>query len=55
MNASTAKINGIMPMAKTSSGFMSNWIIIMIIGISVAGMTAIRQFIEVFFMDSNIS
>jgi len=42
-------------MAKTSSGLISNWIIITIIGISVTGITASRQFIEVFFMDSNIS
>ena len=55
MNASTAKVNGTMPIANTSCGLISNWIIIIIIGISVAGITASRQFIVVFFMDSNIS
>jgi len=48
-------VNGIMPIANTSCGLISNWIIIIIIGISVAGITASLQFIVVFFMDSNIS
>ena len=53
--AATAPTNGIIPMEKISSSWMSNWMAIMMIGIILAGIAINRQFINGIFMDSNIS